>query len=253
MSYSGDGRTQSGNYKRDQAISFQEGESAMSKKMIWLVLAVSILGVVLSACQRPASGGPTNVTTATAEVPFPVGTQPGLVKDILSSTQTAAAMAPTLAVTKAPTQAGSTVQTPVAAISTSVATTVKTATPTDIFVPSATPGRPDTYTIQKDEFPFCIARRFNVNPSDLLSLNNLTSSSKISVGATLKIPTSGSWPSSFGDRSLISHPTNYTVKSGDTINKVACAFGDVDPSSIAIANALKSPYTLTAGQTIKIP
>jgi LysM repeat protein len=225
----------------------------MKKKLMLLLIAVSILGLVLSACQRPASGGPTNVSTATAEVPFPVGTQPGLVKDILSSTQTAAAMAPTMVITKAPTLAGATSPTAAPGLVTSAPTTVSTAVPTDVVVPSATPGRPTTYTIQKDEFPFCIARRFNVSPSDLLSLNGLTSSSKISTGTTLKIPTSGSWPSSFGDRSLKSHPTTYTVKSGDTINKVACAFGDVDPSSIAIANGLSSPYTLSAGATIKIP
>ncbi|MCK4725081.1 MAG: LysM peptidoglycan-binding domain-containing protein, partial [Anaerolineales bacterium] len=48
-----------------------------------------------------------------------------------------------------------------------------TPAPPVVTVPPPTPGLPATYTIQKGEFPFCIARRFNVNQSELLSLNGL--------------------------------------------------------------------------------
>src|SRR5690606_3962464 len=48
----------------------------------------------------------------------------------------------------------------------------------DTPLPAATsvpPGvRPSTYTLQKGEFPYCIARRFNVDPTQLLSMSGLT-------------------------------------------------------------------------------
>ena len=43
-----------------------------------------------------------------------------------------------------------------------------------VIVPTPTPGHPATYTLQSGEFPWCIARRFNVDPNELLSLNGLT-------------------------------------------------------------------------------
>ena len=57
-------------------------------------------------------------------------------------------------------------------------------------VPTATPGKPDSYTLQKGEFPYCIARRFNVNPNELLRANNLTKDITIQPGTTLKLPDS---------------------------------------------------------------
>jgi LysM repeat protein len=67
----------------------------------------------------------------------------------------------------------------------------------------------------------------------------------------LNIPATGTWTS--GERALKAHPADYTVISGDTINSIACEFGDVDPLAIAAANGLSSPYTLNAGSVIKIP
>lgn len=124
-------------------------------------------------------------------------------------------------------------------------------TQTPVPVPPATPGVPETYQLQKGEFPFCIARRFNVNVSELLNINGLASNSVVPVGFTLKIPQTGN--TFVGQRALLSHPTNYTVVGGDTIYTVACKYGDVDPLAIAQANNLSSPYNLSAGQVIHIP
>jgi LysM repeat protein len=88
-------------------------------------------------------------------------------------------------------------------------------TQTNIVVPTSTPGLPANYTLQKGEFPYCIARRFNVNPSDLLSNNGLTANSTTYPGLRLKIPQNGrTFP---GTRSLHKHPTTYSVKTNDTI------------------------------------
>lgn len=137
------------------------------------------------------------------------------------------------------------------------ATAIRTNTPISgvTAIPSNTAvvstGRPATYTLQSGEFPYCIARRFNVNPDELLALNGLNDGSLYLPGTTLKIPQSGSFP---GDRALRSHPTTYTVTSSDeTFYSIACLFGDVDPSQIAQANGIALGSALTTGQAIKIP
>lgn len=118
-------------------------------------------------------------------------------------------------------------------------------------VATATPGLPSTHTLQKGEFPFCIARRYNVNQTELLNLNGLGPSSILPIGYNLKIPQTGN--KFQGQRSLLAHPANYTVAAGDTIYTIACEFGSVDPLAIAQANGLKSPYTLSSGQVLHIP
>ncbi len=143
-------------------------------------------------------------------------------------------------------------------IASATSTAVIISTPTNAnSLPAATsvpPGvRPASYTLQNGEFPYCIARRFNVDPDDLLSLSGLSSSqaNSLSSGTVLKIPQSGAFP---GDRALAAHPTTYNVVSSDeTIYSVACKFGDVDPNAIATANGISVSASLTAGQQLKIP
>jgi LysM repeat protein len=123
--------------------------------------------------------------------------------------------------------------------------------PDDVPEWKPTPGLPQTYTLQKFEFPFCIARRFNLNQSELLSLNGLGLNSVVPVGFTLRIPQTGNH--FVGERALQKHPTTYTVVAGDTIYSIACKFGSVDPNGIIAVNKLKSPYNLSAGQKLAIP
>jgi LysM repeat protein len=46
---------------------------------------------------------------------------------------------------------------------------------TPIFTPVPIISRPASYTLAAGEFPYCIARRFNVNQTELLNMNNLAS------------------------------------------------------------------------------
>ena len=125
------------------------------------------------------------------------------------------------------------------------------AAPAAPVVPPPTPGIPTSYTLKGGEFPYCIARRFNVNPGELLRVNGLSSFSVFYTGMTLTIPQTGRpFP---GNRSLRPHPTIYTVRPGDTIFKIACVFGDVSPDAIAAANGLAKPYPIAPGQILHIP
>jgi LysM repeat protein len=125
-----------------------------------------------------------------------------------------------------------------------------TITPTRPNFATSTPGRPATYTIHEGESCYCLARRFNVDPTVLISANSSACSKTLQPGTTINIPQTSEWT---GGRSLKAHPTNYTVTTGETIFSISCEFGDVDPNILITANALVSPYTLTAGKVIYIP
>lgn len=224
----------------------------MTKKFVFTLLVLLGLTLSLSACRMSASKAPAVTVTAAEDFPFPVvTTQPDVVKDI--QTQTAVA-------TEAPTvveEATATVDSQVGGGVPSEKTIEETATATvEVVEPTSEPisiptvTRPSSYTLQKGEWPICIARRFDVNLGALFQANGLNMNSRPGTGTTLVIP-AGTWNS--GSRSLKNHPTSYTVQPGDTIYTVACAFGDVDPSGIIAANGLSSPYSLTAGQTLQIP
>jgi LysM repeat protein len=231
----------------------------MSKR-IWIVIVVALSMILaLSACQRSASNSPVATSTKSSGLPFPTPIPNDSLKTAQAGTQTAQALTkPTTAIvaggteTPAPTKAGS--DNPAA---TTVPPTTVVVQPTAtqaaviVMVPSATPGHPATYTLQGGEFPFCIARRFNVDAGTLLAANGLNINSKPPIGFVLKIPQTTVW--SNGTRALIAHPGSYTVNAGDTIYKIACYYGDVDPNAMIVANSLKSPYTLTAGQVLQIP
>jgi LysM repeat protein len=124
--------------------------------------------------------------------------------------------------------------------------------PTGTPVPEKEYSVPNNYTLQKGEFPFCIARRFDISPSALLSANGLSSSSVTYAGQTLKIPKdAGSFDA--GERSLKAHPAEYTVRAGDTVFSIACQYGSVDPRAIEDHNGLSGAYTIKVGQVLVIP
>ena len=231
----------------------------MSKRY-GLILFV-LLALTLSACTRSASTVAGETSTPKVNFPKPLATTAGMSVIEIAGTQTAVATAglpmPTAQGTAG---VGTAVAafTPVAGSTALPSPTPNAVVPTAVLstplpqVTSAPVSNPGTYALHDGEFPYCLARRFNVNPQELMSLNNLSpNQSYYTPGTTISIPNSGNvFP---GPRSLLAHPTQYTVRAGDTIYSVACAFGDVDPLRIASANSLSGSYDLTAGATIQIP
>ncbi len=242
----------------------------MSKKTAFLFIL--LLALSLTACERAAS---TPLPTMTLDANFP--SVPTTSMDVIeqAGTQTAVAAGTPVAAGTQPAEAAviptftplaGLPQTPVivdpaqATLQASGAAALPSPTPDGsaaLVTPAAAlptsvpPARPATYTLQAGEFPYCIARRYNLNPDELLSLNGITNGQIVMPGLVLQIPqTSSVFPA---NRALLAHPTTYTVRSNETIYSIACAYGDVDPMSIASANALQSPYTLTAGAQLNIP
>ncbi len=219
----------------------------MKTKFSLVLVVIVVLGALLSACNRPASEAP--AATPTEGFPFPLSTQ-GVGQ---FATQTAAARQP--AVVTATPKPGTN---PIQPATTPAAPTTVVVQPTDQLVvqPTEKPAviptltRPEKYTIQQGEFPYCIARRFDLNIADLMSLNGLSVDARPAVGTTLRIPQTGSWS---GERALAAHPTTYTVLANDSIGSIACKFGDVSPEAILAANGMKNASEIQAGQRLQIP
>jgi LysM repeat protein len=201
----------------------------MTKKILTVIVCVVSVALLLSGCKMPASQPPSEETGEVKTTPIRIQTD-----SPQFMTQTAVAKS-------AQTEAVETEAVPTATI---------TPEPTEVIaIPTVT--KPVEYTLKEGEFPFCIARRFNVNPQDLLAVNNIVEGQLVSPGTSLQIPQTGSWP---GDtRTLKPHPTTHTVSAGDTVNSIACEYGDVTPEAIIAVNKLEEPYTLTAGQALQIP
>ena len=237
----------------------------MRKKPVLLILMLLVL--MLNACTRSASPAPT--ATPKTNFPKPIATN-GMNSIEIYGTQTAVAAAglpmPTSAATQGtngqvllPTLTPLTSSTQAANIPLPSPTLeglpTVSANPTsanEVVIPTAGPiVTPLTYTLHSGEFPYCLARRYNVNIDDLLTLNGFTSQTNFVPGMTINIPQSGG--AFVGERSLLAHPAQYTVLSDETVYSIACKFGDVDPMSIVQANGLTGDYSLTAGATIQVP
>jgi LysM repeat protein len=249
----------------------ERGENMSHKHRATAAIFIFVIATMLiSACTQSLSAAPaatpTLIPTGLFVSPFPSVENPmAMIEEFAKQTaaaQTTIANGGTPATPQPITTSAVTLE----AGTTAVATTAVPSTPTNVVAgattavvvpsgPTTTPVpagvRPATYTLQVGEFPYCIARRFNVDPDALLGASGLTSPDVYYAGLKLTIPQSGAFP---GSRSLATHPTTYTVVSSDeTVYSVACKFGDVDPASIASSNNISISAKLTAGQKLQIP
>jgi LysM repeat protein len=215
-------------------------------RILIMLLLIGSFTLGLTSCKLPASKGPQSGNESGDGFPVPGETSSGIDVSIFA-TQTAQAKIPLFPNTPVPGEVSPTNTSP-------MPTNVPGApepTATEIVYVTATPGGPpQTYTLQEGEFPFCIARRFNVSLTELLQLNGLTVDSYFYAGQVLKIPQHGD-PFE-GDRSLHEHPGFYKIQPGDTLNSIACYYGDVSPDLIALQNHLTSTV-LPVGEVLIIP
>ncbi len=213
----------------------------MKNKQFLVFFVVIIIALALAACERSASTPPPDSAFPTLEG----GTSDPMEELANMSTQTAAAQAP---------DSGSETEgeTPPESGETAPTSTPAPEEPEATPVPPKDYPVPDNYTLRKGEFPYCIARRFDISPGALLAANGLTNSSITYAGQTLKIPkNAGSFDA--GPRELRSHPDEYTVQANSTVYSIACLYGDVDPRAIEDHNGLSGAYTLKVGQVLNIP
>ena len=99
----------------------------------------------------------------------------------------------------------------------------------------------NTYTVQKGDSLWSIAKKYNTTVEELKAANNL-SSNLLSVGQILKIPTAQEVPENY---------TIYTVQKGDTLYKIANGYNLTVDDLIEYNNL--SSTNLSIGQKILIP
>jgi len=123
------------------------------------------------------------------------------------------------------------------------------------------PQSNEVYVVQQGDALYAIARRFDVTAAAITAANNLSNPNLIFVGQRLVIPgvalevepaivTEDDKEESAEPPSAV--PEVYVVQPGDTLNSIACQFGDVSPDMIALANDLKS-NNVSSGQKLHIP
>jgi len=220
-----------------------------------------LLAFIISACEQPYSTPPAVTNTPIASNNFfssPIPQSGDSMNSVeLFGTQTALAAQGNIDI---PTATSGAVEnsdqptvtaTPLVQLNPTNTATLAVSNTVNTPVPSG--SNPSTYILKSGEFPYCIARRFNVDPDQLLSLSGLSSADALSLvaGTVLTIPQNSTFP---GTRALSPHPASYTVVSSDeTLYSVACKYGDISPSAIASNNNISVEADLTAGQILNIP
>jgi LysM repeat protein len=109
--------------------------------------------------------------------------------------------------------------------------------------PTATRGY-EEYIVRVGDWVYSIARDFNIDPEDIISINGLKPPYALEPGDVLKIPPPEEPPPEGA--------TLYKVQGGDTVFAIARKFG-VEPQDIIDANDLKAPYSLHPGDKLIIP
>lgn len=111
-------------------------------------------------------------------------------------------------------------------------------------------GQATTYTVKSGETLWKISQATGVSMQAIVQANNLTNPNQLSVGQVLTIPSSST--STTGGTTAPTTSTTYTVKSGDTLWKIAQATG-VTVQAIVQANGITNPDQISVGQVLTIP
>ena len=210
------------------------------KKNHMLIFVVIISSLMFSAC------------TMSASTPPPITPTTNLSEIARQATETAIAKTPKSGETQDPDATTD----PEGELTATVAEAdIPTSTPEAVETEEPEAGTeyavPDSYTLHEGDFVFCLARRFNLLPEDIMTYNGIASGTIFYPGETITLPASAR--AFVGNRALQYHPSTYSVVYGDTLYSIACLYGDVDPRAIAAANDIDIDQALTPGTVLQIP
>lgn len=215
-----------------------------------------LVAVLLSSCEQPYSTPPAVTNTPLDPNSFfstPIVDGPDSMNDVENfTTQTALAGQPGAGIATATPGSGATATaTAVIALNPTATATQAVSVVASTATSAPSGAKPASYTLKNGEFPYCIARRYNVDPEELLRISGLSAGILYPPGTVLSVPSGPAFP---GERMLKNHPATYTVAASDeTVYGIACLFGNIEPSAIAQANGISVDASLTAGQSLSIP
>jgi LysM repeat protein len=204
---------------------------ARVKIAVFLVLAihgVGLMALLMQGCKKEPDTG----TTTTASEPEATNTMaPAFVEATNApSTATNLVTAPTFAPTSAP---------------------VETAQP----VPAPLTTSATDYVIVKGDTFGTVAKKFHVSVKGLLEANPSVEPTKLKIGQTIHVPAAASTSSPASAVTAAADTTGtgqtYTVKSGDSLTKIAGQFG-IKVRALRSFNNLKTDK-IVVGQKLAIP
>jgi LysM repeat protein len=146
----------------------------------------------------------------------------------------------------------------------STAVTSSTPGPNAVITPASTGtgtgNAPGTYTVQRGDWFYAIARKFGVSVSALQAANPTINANAVYPGQVLNIPggsTGGSTGGTTGGEQPVapsggSSGSSYVVRQGDTLYAIAIRFGKT-VYALQIANHLPNSNFIYPGQTLVIP
>jgi len=123
-------------------------------------------------------------------------------------------------------------------------TAISTAAPT--AQPTTVSGE-QTYTVQRGDTLYSIARRYGMNYLDLAAYNGIVNPHLIRVGQELRIPGGSPTPSP-----PVSGEIEYRVQPGDNLFRIALRY-NMNYLYLASYNGISNPHLIRVGQVIRIP
>jgi LysM repeat protein len=138
-----------------------------------------------------------------------------------------------------------------------VATASNTAVPPlvdNTAMTTTTPGAGQEYTVQKGDSFYSIAKKFSVTMKAIQESNPTVQPTKLQPGQKLRIPatTAAVTTSTTAVPEANNGEITYTVKSGDTLTKIAADHGTT-VKAIRSANPTLTTDKIVVGQKLKIP
>lgn len=119
---------------------------------------------------------------------------------------------------------------------------------------------PGQVTVLPGDTVYAISRRTGASPQSIIALNSLAAPYTLSVGQTIRVPSNAVPPS----HAAIAQPAApirpvsapldaaHIVRPGDTLYSISRASG-VGVAELAQANNIRAPYSISVGQTLRIP
>lgn len=117
-----------------------------------------------------------------------------------------------------------------------------------------------SYKVKRGEYLKLIAERYNISHIELAELNNMPANSSLAAGQSIKVPEQKTLANSSErasakesrEKESKAATTSYTVKSGDTLSRIASRF-DTTNEELAKLNKFPATTMVRLGQVITVP